>query len=132
MSQKNVRTPAPKKEKSVRQPAPRRQLPELSTIALDVLEQFKSLDPADRCVFLGHAQEFSRVDGIITSKSGDELVEIGDTVIIVSGSSKYLGKTGRVSTARRVRVYVDVNGVDKPVYLFRSDVRKVHGKGAQN
>jgi hypothetical protein len=49
-------------------------------------------------------------------------VEAGNTVTIISGDARYVGKTGTVSKAQRIRCYVEIPGVSKPVYLFTSDV----------
>jgi hypothetical protein len=36
-----------------------------------------------------------------------------------------VGQTGTVSKAQRIRCYVEIPGVNKPVYLFTSDVETI-------
>jgi hypothetical protein len=67
-----------------------------------------------------HLQHFNRVKA--TQRALNQTVEVGCKVRIIGGEPKFIGKEGIVSTARRIRCFVDVPGVNKPVYLFTSDV----------
>lgn len=67
-----------------------------------------------------HLQHFNRVKA--TERALSQRIETGSNVRIVGGDPKYIGKTGVVSKAQRIRCYVEVPGVRKPVYLFTSDV----------
>lgn len=68
-----------------------------------------------------HIQHFNRVKA--TERALGQKIEAGVQVTIIGGDPKYIGKTGTVSKAQRIRCYVDVPGVKKPVYLFTSDVQ---------
>lgn len=68
-----------------------------------------------------HIQHHNRVQQTKRALKGVSF-EPGDEVRIVSGAAKYLGKTGVVDRAQRIRCFVRVHGVSKPVYLFTSDV----------
>lgn len=50
---------------------------------------------------------------------------VGDTVRIVAGDTKFVGLTGTVSKAQRIRMYVSIDGFKKPIYCFTSDVELV-------
>jgi ribosomal protein L21E len=70
-----------------------------------------------------HLQHFNRLKA--TERALDQKLELGQTVDIISGDPKYVGKTGTVTGVRRIRCFVEVEGLTKPVYLFTSDVRVV-------
>jgi len=70
-----------------------------------------------------HLQHHNRVAA--TQRAATMKLENGDTVRIVGGDPKYIGMSGTVDRAQRIRCYVMVPGVRKPVYLFTSDVEKV-------
>ena len=67
-----------------------------------------------------HLQHFNRVKA--TERALSQKVETGTSVRIIGGDPKFIGMTGTVSLARRIRCFVEVPGVKKPVYLFTSDV----------
>lgn len=67
-----------------------------------------------------HLQHFNRTKA--TERALGQKVEAGARVNIVSGDPRYIGMTGTVDRAQRIRCYVNVPGVRKPVYLFTSDV----------
>jgi hypothetical protein len=70
-----------------------------------------------------HLQHFNRVKA--TERALSQTISTGDTVRIVSGDSRFIGQTGEVFKAQRIRCYVTVPGAKKPVYLFTSDVELV-------
>lgn len=70
-----------------------------------------------------HLQHHNRVAA--TARAATVKLENGDTVRIVGGDPKYIGMTGTIDRAQRIRCYVAVPGVRKPVYLFTSDVQRV-------
>lgn len=70
-----------------------------------------------------HIQHFNRVKA--TERAIGQRVETGSRVRIMGGDPKFIGREGVVSLARRIRCFVDVPGVKKPVYLFTSDVQVV-------
>ena len=67
-----------------------------------------------------HLQHFNRVKA--TERALGQKLESGVSVRIIGGDPKFIGMTGTVSKAQRIRCYVEVSGVNKPVYLFTSDV----------
>ena len=67
-----------------------------------------------------HLQHFNRVKA--TERALGQKVELGMNVRIIGGDPKFIGMAGTVSLARRIRCFVEVPGVKKPVYLFTSDV----------
>ena len=67
-----------------------------------------------------HLQHFNRVKA--TERALSQKVEPGTNVRIIGGDPKFIGMTGTVSLARRIRCFVEVPGFKKPVYLFTSDV----------
>ena len=74
-----------------------------------------------------HLMHFNRVKA--TESSLGQKLAVGDEVRIVSGDTKFTSRTGTVAKVQRIRCYVDVPGVNKPVYLFTSDVQKYAGAG---
>jgi hypothetical protein len=68
-----------------------------------------------------HLQHFNRVKA--TERALNQAIEAGQTVTIIGGDPRFIGKTGTVSKAQRIRCYVTLEGVAKPVYLFTSDVQ---------
>jgi hypothetical protein len=67
-----------------------------------------------------HLGHFNRVQA--TQRALSQKVAAGDEVRILGGDPRYVGMTGTVSKAQRIRCYVTVEGVNKPIYLFTSDV----------
>lgn len=67
-----------------------------------------------------HLTHYNRVKA--TERALTQKVTLGDTVRITGGDPRYVGKTGLVTKSQRIRCYVDLEGVKKPVYLFTSDV----------
>lgn len=67
-----------------------------------------------------HLQHFNRVKA--TERALTQTLDVGQQVRIISGVQKYIGMTGTVDRAQRIRCFVTIPGVSKPVYLFTSDV----------
>jgi hypothetical protein len=70
-----------------------------------------------------HLQHFNRVKA--TERALNQKVEAGVEVRIVGGDPKFIGMTGTVSKAQRIRCYVTIPGVKRDVYCFTSDVEVV-------
>lgn len=70
-----------------------------------------------------HLQHFNRTKA--TERALSQKLTEGSVVTIVSGDPKYIGKSGTVSKAQRIRCYCTIEGVAKPVYLYTSDVEVV-------
>lgn len=82
-----------------------------------------NFDAATVAAIAAHLNHFNRVKA--TERSLNQHVAKGATVRIVSGDSRYVGQTGEVSKAQRIRCYVTVPGAKKPIYCFISDVELV-------
>jgi len=67
-----------------------------------------------------HIQHFNRVGA--TERALSQKIEKDMQVTVVGGDPRYIGKTGTVFKAQRIRCYVTIDGFAKPVYLFTSDV----------
>jgi transcription antitermination factor NusG len=67
-----------------------------------------------------HLQHFNRVKA--TERALSQSIEAGQSVRIIGGANKYVGMTGTIERAQRIRCFVTIPGVKKPVYLFTSDV----------
>jgi len=70
-----------------------------------------------------HLAYFNRVQA--TQRALTQKLTAGDSVRIVGGDPRFIGMTGTVNKAQRIRCYVDVAEVAKPIYLFTSDVELV-------
>lgn len=67
-----------------------------------------------------HLQHFNRVKA--TERALGQKLATGMNVRIVSGDPRFIGMTGTVAKAQRIRCYVTIPGVKKDVYCFTSDV----------
>lgn len=77
--------------------------------------------PAAQVAILSlHLQHFNRVKA--TERARVSAIEAGQTVNIIGGDPRFIGKSGTVTKAQRIRCYVAVEGFNKPIYLFTSDV----------
>jgi len=83
-------------------------------------EATANLTAADLAVLALHLQHFNRVKA--TERAAGQKLTAGMNVEIVAGDPRFIGKTGTVAKAQRIRCYVTVEGLAKPVYLFTSDV----------
>jgi len=81
-----------------------------------------NLAAADVAALALHLQHFNRVNSTQMAV-GATKVAVGDQVTVVGGDPRFVGKTGVVSKAQRIRCYVTVEGMKKDLYLFISDVR---------
>jgi ATPase subunit of ABC transporter with duplicated ATPase domains len=73
-----------------------------------------------------HLQHYNRAAA--TMRAATAKLENGDEVRIVGGDPRFIGMRGKVDRAQRIRCYVEVPGVRKPVYLFTSDVERVEAE----
>jgi transcription antitermination factor NusG len=100
-------------------------LPALRPTVLALYEEITANHSGDQIAALAlHLQHFNRVQQ--TKRALSLEIEAGDEVRIVSGPTKYIGKTGIVDRAQRIRCFVKVHGMSKPVYLFTSDVEPLN------
>jgi len=86
-------------------------------------EATASLTAAELATLALHIQHFNRIKA--TERALVQTIEAGQTVTIVGGDPRFIGQTGTVTKAQRIRCYVQVEGSKKPVYLFTSDVAPV-------
>jgi hypothetical protein len=96
-------------------------LPTLSADAELVFSDATSNLPAAMVAALSlHLQHFNRVKA--TERAMNAKIEEGDEVEIIGGDPRFIGKVGTVVKAGRLRCHVEVEGLDKNVYCFTSDV----------
>jgi len=99
-------------------------LPQLSSDASDAFSTLTIKLATDQIAALAlHLQHHNRVAA--TQNALAVKMTTGTAVRIVGGDPRFIGKTGVVSKAQRIRCYVAVDGVAKPVYCFTSDVNTV-------
>ena len=99
-------------------------LPTLTSEAKALLDDCTSqLHPDQLAALALHIQHINRVNA--TQRALSAKVEAGTAVRIVGGDPKFIGRTGVVFKAQRIRCYVTVPGVNRPVYLFTSDVTPI-------
>lgn len=75
---------------------------------------------AELASLAAHIQHFNRVKA--TERALVQKVEGGQTVTIIGGEPRFIGKTGTVTKAQRIRCYVQIEGLSKPAYFYTSDV----------
>lgn len=96
-------------------------LPALSENASEFFANLKAnLSAFDLSTLALHLQHYNRVEA--TMRAATQKVENGSIVRIVGGDPRYVGLVGEVVEARKIRCFVDVEEVNKPIYLFTSDV----------
>lgn len=82
-----------------------------------------NLTASDVTALAAHLAHFNRTQA--TKRALELKVSTGDLVKIVSGDPRFVGQTGTITKAQRIRCYVELEGVKRPVYLFTSDVEVV-------
>jgi hypothetical protein len=96
-------------------------LPELSEEASKAFNEIvMNFNASQVAALSAHLSHYNRVKA--TERALDRKLEVGDTVLIVSGDPRFINKVGTVAKVQRIRCYVDVDGFNKPAYLFTSDV----------
>lgn len=104
-------------------------LPELSDTAQEVFTDVTTNLSRDQVAALAaHLVHFNRAQA--TERALSQKIAAGDTVRITGGEPRFIGMVGTVSKAQRIRCYVEVEGVKRPVYLFTSDVQLVESAKA--
>jgi hypothetical protein len=102
-------------------------------------EATTNLPAAEVATLALHLQHFNRVQA--TQRALGSEIKAGDTVEIVSGDPRYLGKTGTVVKAQRIRCYVNIPGANnrpvpgtdgEGVYFFTSDVTAVEAPAEES
>ena len=99
-------------------------LPTLSQSAQILFSDITSNLPSDQVIAVAlHLQHFNRTKA--TERALGQRVTAGQQVHITAGDPRYVGKTGIVARAQRIRCYVSIPGIKREVYLFTSDVEIV-------
>jgi len=99
-------------------------LPAMSTAAQESFDLATSSLSRDQLLALSlHLQHHVRAASTVGATKIK--LENGQLVTIVSGAPKYVGMQATVLKAQRIRCYCTISGVDKPIYLFTSDVEPV-------
>lgn len=125
------RRAAKEAEKSSKKPAHMKKvaraagkLPKISSAAASILDEVTTnLSRVDIATLALHLQHFNRMKA--TEMSMGRRFKNGQRVRIVAGDLDNLGKVGTIESARPLRVFVNVPGVKKPVYVFTSEVELV-------
>jgi len=96
-------------------------LPKLSDAASFAFNQLTlNHTSADLATMALHIQHFNRANA--TQRAATTKLTVGNDVRITGGDPRYVGMIGTVAKAQRIRCYVTVEGLNKDVYLFTSDV----------
>lgn len=99
-------------------------LPDMASETVSLFEMVQGqLAASEITKLVAHLQHFVRVES--TKAALEQRLEAGQVVAIVGGDPRYIGKTGTITKAQRIRCYVSVPGVKKDVYLFTADVRPI-------
>lgn len=70
-----------------------------------------------------HLNHFNRVKA--THRALSQKLAVGDTVRLIGGDPRFVGQTGEIVKAQRIRCYVQVASAKKPIYCFTSDAELV-------
>ena len=99
-------------------------LPPISSAASATLDEITTnLSRNDIAALALHLQHFNRMKA--TEMSTGRRFKAGQRVRIVAGDLANIGKVGTIESARPLRVFVNVPGAKKPVYVFTSEVELV-------
>jgi hypothetical protein len=96
-------------------------LSQAATVILN--EVTHSLPAVELQALAEHIQHFNRVKA--TERALAQSLTEGQQVTIVGGAPRFIGKVGILAKVQRIRCYVQLEGMEKPVYLFTSDVSPV-------
>ena len=75
-----------------------------------------------------HLQFHTREVGLTKAMSSAAPINVGDKVEIIDGTPHYVGRVGIVIKSQRIRCYVQLDDVEKPVYLYTTDVKHYEEK----
>lgn len=99
-------------------------LPSLSPEAKTVFESASSLSTGDLNVLAIHLSTLARERA--TANAASVKINVGDYVRIHSSHDpRFIGREGIVSEVRRIRIFVNVEGFERPAYLFTTNVEVV-------
>lgn len=101
-------------------------LPTLTEDVSGVYNSLVSAQPADQLLALAaHLQQHVRLQRTLQATATSARPVAGNKVRVVGGDHRYVGLVGTVDRAQRIRCYVKLDGREKPLYLFTSDVEVV-------
>lgn len=128
---KKVAAAAEKANKPAKSPAhmakvlrAQEKLPKLSDAATIVFEEARNaLSEAELATLAAHLQFFTRIQA--TERAATATVEAGMRVRITGGDPRFIGLTGTVSKAQRIRCFVELDTIDREAYCFISDVEQL-------
>jgi hypothetical protein len=104
-------------------------LPNLATEAAEIFNEIVAHYNRDQITALAlHLQHHNRVQSTLKATAVDPM-KTGQLVRIVGGDPKYIGMTGALEKVQRIRCYVNIPGVKRPVYQFTSDVEVISESG---
>lgn len=97
-------------------------LPSITAQANEVLQNaIINLTSVELATLALHIQHYNRVKA--TERAVETKLAVGHTVTVIGGDPRYIGKVGVATKVQRIRCYVEVDGLNKPLYLFTSDVK---------
>lgn len=106
-------------------------LPALSENAQGLYKRvMKALTPVEVTAVAQHLLHALRVQATIAA-TNVKLTE-GQLVRITGGDPRYIGQVAKMFKVQRIRCYVVVEGNDKPIYLFTSDVEPISTADAES
>lgn len=78
-----------------------------------------------------HLMVHARTERTVRSVAPGATMAVGDAVTVVGGAAKHVGAVGTLVVVNKLRVQVKVDGVAKPLYLYRADVAPVAADTAE-
>ena len=104
-------------------------LPNLSNKVAEIFHSVTtSFDATQLTALALHLQHHNRVQATIKASAAQPL-KVGQVVLITGGDPKYIGMRGALDRVQRIRCYVNIPGVKRPIYQFTSDVEVVNESG---
>ena len=110
----------------------RSKLPALDRATTEaVAELTNKFTAAQLEVLAQHLMVHARTERTVRSVATGAAMAVGDTVTVVGGAAKHVGAVGTLVVVNKLRVQVKVDGVAKPLYLYRADVAPVAADTAE-
>lgn len=110
----------------------RSRLPALDRATTEaVAELTNKFTAAQLEVLAQHLMVHARTERTVRSVAPGATMAVGDAVTVVGGAAKHVGAVGTLVVVNKLRVQVKVDGVAKPLYLYRADVAPVAADTAE-
>ncbi len=102
-------------------------LPKMNDVVQNLFNEctLSGTSESDLTVLSAHLAYFIRMQSTLRSAKSEVVLQDGQHVKIVSGDPKLIGKIGVISSVRKIRVLVTIEGMKNDAYLFTSDVQVV-------